>query len=457
MHYLVRAGVSKKKNMSKIIIIIQREYLSRVKKKSFIIMTILGPILFSAMMIVPIWLSMQGESQHYVEVVDDSRIVKGYLKDSKNIHYDYTDVSLQEAQRNFYKKDSAYSDILHIPENILNKAAPTIYYKSNPGIGVQESIRSAIENAVYEHQLENDSIDMKRVDAAHIEVNVLTKKQPEHGDAENTYTGVSMAVGFGAGILIYIFIFLYGIQVMQGVIEEKTSRIVEVIISSVKPFQLMMGKIVGIAMVGLTQFVLWVALTMILAGIGQASFLKKFSDLNNAALQQNVVPSMPNQMNSQQNINFSETADLIKGIQHINFTQLLLFFLFYFLGGYLLYSAMFAAIGSAIDSEADKQQFMMPITIPLVISFIAAQFIMQNPETPLAFWFSIIPFTSPIVMMVRLPFGVPPWELALSMTLLVVTFILMTWLAGKIYRTGILMYGKKVSYKELWKWLRYSG
>lgn len=244
---------------------------------------------------------------------------------------------------------------------------------------------------------------------------------------------------------------------MQGVIEEKTSRIVEVIISSVKPFQLMMGKIVGIAMVGLTQFILWVALTMILAGIGQATFLKDFTEQKNTALQQNVVPSMPNQIHTQANITSSETADLIKGLQHINFVQMLFYFLFYFLGGYLLYSAMFAAVGSAIDSEADKQQFMMPITIPLVISFIAAQFIMQNPESPLAFWFSIIPFTSPIVMMVRLPFGVPVWELALSMALLVAAFVFMTWLAGKIYRTGILMYGKKVSYKELWKWLRYSG
>src|ERR1035437_4262201 len=292
--------------MSKIIIIIQREYLSRVKKKSFIIMTILGPILFSALMIVPIWLSMQGESQHFVEVVDDSKIVKGYLKDSKNIHYDYSDASLEEAQNNFYKKDSAYTDILYIPDNVLNFAAPTIFYKSNPGIGVEEHIRTAIETALYEHQLEDDSIDMKKVDAAHIAVNILTKKQPEHGDAENTNTGVNMAVGFGAGILIYIFIFLYGVQVMQGVIEEKTSRIVEVIISSVKPFQLMMGKIVGIALVGLTQFILWVVLTMILAGIGQATFLKDFSGLKNPALQQNVIPSMPNQVPNQNAVNLSE-------------------------------------------------------------------------------------------------------------------------------------------------------
>lgn len=219
----------------------------------------------------------------------------------------------------------------------------------------------------------------------------------------------------------------------------------------------MMGKIIGIALVGLTQFVLWVTLTVLLFGVVQATFLKDFSDLKNSAVQQNIVPSMPNQVTTPQAANYSEAAEIIKSISHIDFAQVLFCFLFYFLGGYLLYSAIFAAIGSAIDSEADKQQFMMPATIPLVVSFIAAQFIMQNPESPLAFWFSIIPFTSPIVMMVRLPFGVPVWELALSMSLLIIGFVFMTWLAGKIYRTGILMYGKKVTYKELWKWLRYSG
>ena len=450
------------RNMSKIIIIIKREYFSRVKKRSFIIMTILGPILFSAMMIVPIWLSLQEQAKHFIEVIDDSKLVDGFLKNSKNVSYDYPPVSLEEAKKNFYNTD--YTAILWVPANILNSRKVILLVKSHPGIAVQEHIRSGIEDILYENQLEGQGIDMKKVDAAHIPINILTEKQSESGTEERTNTGVNMAIGFGAGILIYLFIFLYGVQVMRGVIEEKTSRIVEVIISSVKPFQLMMGKIVGIAMVGLTQFVLWVVLTMILAGIGQATFLKDFSGLKNPALQQNVIPSMPNQVPNQnavnlseQNISNSEVAEMIKGIQNINFVQILFAFLFYFLGGYLLYSAMFAAVGSAVDSESDTQQFMMPITIPLVISFVAAQFIMQNPEGPLAFWLSIIPFTSPVVMMVRLPFGVPLWEFALSMALLVITFIFMTWLAGKIYRTGILMYGKKVSYKELWKWLRYSG
>ena len=441
--------------MSKISIIIKREYISRVKKKSFIIMTILGPILFACIGIIPIWFSMQEQAKHFIEVIDESKLVNGFLKSNNTIRFDYPPVSLEVAQRDFYKTD--YTAILWVPSNILNSRKSVLYFKSNPGIAVQEHIRSEIENVLYENQLEGQGIDMKKVDAAHIPINVVTEKQSESGKSESTNTEVSMAIGFGAGFLIYIFIFLYGIQVMQGVIEEKTNRIIEVIISSVKPFQLMMGKIVGIAMVGLTQFVLWVVLTIILWGIGQATFLKDFSDLKNSAVQQNIVPSLPNQVAAPKSIQYSEAAEIFKSVMHINFTEILFCFLFYFLGGYLLYSAIFAAIGSAIDSEADKQQFMMPATIPLVVSFIAAQFIMQNPESPLAFWFSIVPFTSPIVMMVRLPFGVPPWELALSMSLLILGFIFMTWVAGKIYRTGILMYGKKVTYKESWKWLRYSG
>jgi ABC-2 type transport system permease protein len=441
--------------MSKISIIIQREYLSRVKKKSFLIMTILGPILFSALMIVPVLLAMQVQDKHHIEVIDDSKLVDGFLKNGNNIKYDYPPISLEEAKRDFYSTD--YTAILWVPENLLTTKKVILLFKKHPGVTVQERIRSGIEDVLYENQLEAQGIDLAKVDAAHIPVNIVTEKQGESGVAERSNTDLSMAIGYGSGILIYMFIILYGIQVMRGVIEEKTSRIVEVIISSVKPFELMMGKIVGIAMVGLTQFVLWIILTTVLAGVGQATFLKDFSDLKNPALQQNAVPNMPNQITPQENINHTKAAELFKDIQSIHFIPILLAFLFYFLGGYLLYSAMYAAVGSAVDSETDTQQFMMPITIPLLISFISAQFIMKNPEGPFAFWLSIIPFTSPVAMMVRLPFGVPVWEIALSIGLLIVAFIFMTWLAAKIYRTGILMYGKKVSYKELWKWLRYSG
>tara|TARA_B110000908_G_scaffold131742_1_gene155090 strand:- start:190 stop:894 length:705 start_codon:yes stop_codon:yes gene_type:complete len=234
---------------------------------------------------------------------------------------------------------------------------------------------------------------------------------------------------------------MYGTMVMRGVIEEKTSRIVEVIISSVKPFQLMMGKILGVALVGLTQFILWILLTFAIATIAELMFMD--------------ASSMATELNSaQESVLLSEISNLTGGI---NLMHIFISFIFYFLAGYLMYSSLFAAVGSAVDAEADTQQFVLPITIPLILSFILIQPIMENPDGSLAFWMSMIPFTSPVIMMVRLPFGVDNWELALSAGILISSFILSTWFAGKIYRTGILMYGKKASYKELWKWLTYKN
>ena len=248
-----------------------------------------------------------------------------------------------------------------------------------------------------------------------------------------------MGIGFISGILIYMFIFMYGTMVMRGVIEEKTSRIVEIIISSIKPFQLMMGKILGVALVGLTQFILWILLTIIMATVAELTFL----DANSMATTMST---------DEQSIILTQLTSITGGI---NLTQIFLSFIFYFLAGYLMYSSLFAAVGSAVDAEADTQQFILPITIPLILAFVLIQPIMDNPEGSLAFWMSIIPFTSPVIMMVRLPFGVDNWELLLSAGILIGSFIASTWLAGRIYRTGILMYGKKASYKELWKWLKY--
>ena len=261
------------------------------------------------------------------------------------------------------------------------------------------------------------------------------------GDTTSSSTEASIGIGFITGILIYMFIFMYGTMVMRGVIEEKTNRIVEIIISSVKPFQLMIGKILGVALVGLTQFILWVFLTILISSIAETMFVSS--------------EEISNSINSaDQSLIFNELTKLTGGID-----LLLIFFsfLFYFLFGYLMYSALFAAVGSAVDAEADTQQFMLPITIPLIFSFILIQPIMDNPDGVLAFWMSIIPLTSPIIMMARLPFGVESWELIFSMLLLILGFICTTFIAGKIYRTGILMYGKKISYKELWKWLTYKG
>jgi ABC-2 type transport system permease protein len=256
-----------------------------------------------------------------------------------------------------------------------------------------------------------------------------------------------------------MFIFLFGAQVMRGIIEEKTSRIVEVILSSVKPIELMMGKIIGVALVGLTQFLLWVVLTTGIITIATSSFSSKHDSkttaekIMNSKSQQIMASQVPQDISNDEKNNSG--YEIFDAISSIDFPVMIGMFLFYFLFGYLLYAALFAAVGSAVDSEADTQQFMLPITIPLIFSFIMAQFIIQEPSGSLAFWLSIFPLTSPVIMMIRIPYGVPYLQLLLSMTLLILGFLATTWMAAKIYRTGILMYGKKTSYRELWKWLRY--
>jgi ABC-2 type transport system permease protein len=282
----------------------------------------------------------------------------------------------------------------------------------------------------------------------------------ESGKEEKSSTELAMGLGYFASIIIYMFILLYGVQVMRGVSEEKTSRIVEVIISSVKPFELMMGKILGIALVCLTQILLWIVLTTSIIGVFKTLVPDKFnitkteqiSTSNHGAnsgtnIEKVNTPSSDKQMGN----------DILTSLSNVNVVQELSMFILYFLGGYLLYAALFAAIGAAVDSETDTQQFMMPITVPLIISIVAAQAVMQNPDGPLAVWLSIIPLTSPIVMMVRLPFNVPTEQIVLSLSLLALGFLGTTWLASRIYRTGILMYGKKVNYKEMWKWIKYKG
>ena len=288
-------------------------------------------------------------------------------------------------------------------------------------------------------------------------IDLRTFKLSETGTEKESHSSMNMIVAYASALMIYMFIFLFGAQVMRGVIEEKTSRIVEVIVSSVRPFQLMLGKVVGVALVGLTQFLGWVLLTIILTLFAQTIFLP---DITKGALQQANNVQMIGSLAGDQ-LPYSATTEkaqeIFNVVQSINFGTLIACFLFFFIGGYLLYGSLFAAVGSAVDTEADTQQFMIPITIPLIIAFIVMANAMQNPDGTLAFWFSIIPFTSPVVMMARIPFGVPYSELALSMVLLILTFLGAIWLSAKIYRTGILIYGKKLTYKELWKWLTYKN
>ena len=447
--------------MNKLFLIIQREYFSRVKKKSFLIMTILGPLLMAGLMIVPVWLAMRDKTDHQILVLDHSGLFIDKLPNTKQIKFTYGAESIQSAKAKL--KDGPFDLIMEIKGDALNdnKTTPVLYYKKQPGISTEQYISNTMENILFDYRLQGDSIDLTKIDKARRPVEILTLKVTEDGKDEKTNTEINMAIGFGCAIAIYFMIFLYGSQVMRGVIEEKTNRIVEVIVSSVKPFQLMLGKIIGVALVGLTQFILWIVLTLIISTtVNSMLFKDQIADTvkHNSQMEKVMKNDLTAGIDKMDKVGSpNEVIELFNNVNNINISKVLICFAFYFLFGYLLYAALFAAIGSAVDSEADTQQFILPVTIPLIASFIIAQSVITDPDSSMAQFFSIFPLTSPIVMMVRLPFDVPVWELALSMFMLVVGFLFFTWMAGKIYRTGILMYGKKTTWKELGKWLFYKG
>ena len=442
--------------MSLVNLIIQREYLSRVRKKSFIIMTFLGPLLFAGVVALGTYLSMQDDQQHTVLVVDETGGAFSDIRDGKNYTFDYSDIPMEQAEVLF--PESEYTSLLHIPRNILNSNAALLYFKNQPSNRVQRGIERKLEDIIEKEKLalyDIDPADYKRVRS---DFRITPYKFTASGEKEAVMQE-DAAVGLVFGIAIYMFILLYGVQVMRGVIEEKSNRIVEVLITSVKPFQLMMGKVIGIALVGLTQFLLWIVLSSSLIGVTQSiAFSEKMDNVTTQQMEQFQQPAHGglNQLNEEVTpFDFSHPDHLIN---RINWWLMFGTFIFYFLGGYLLYSALFAAIGAAVDQETDTQQFMLPVTIPLVFAYIMSFAVIENPESSAAFWGSVIPFTSPIIMMIRVAIGIEGpdiWQLFLSMAMLILGFIGTIWLAGKIYRTGILMYGKKVSYKELWKWLRY--
>jgi ABC-2 type transport system permease protein len=447
--------------MNKLLLIIQREYFSRVKKKSFILMTILGPLLMAGVLIVPVWLAMRDKTDHQVLVLDHSGLFIEKLTNTSQIKFTYGAESIASAKLKL--KDGPFDLIMEIKGDALNdeKTTPVLYYKKQPGISTEQYITNQMENILFDYRLQGDSIDIRKIDKARRQVQLLTLKVTENGTDEKTNTEVNMAIGFGCAIAIYFMIFLYGSQVMRGVIEEKSNRIVEVIISSVKPFQLMLGKILGVALVGLTQFILWIILTLVLqTAITTFLFKGEIADKvkQNSQIEKVMKNDLTADITTLEKVETpNEAIALFNDLDKVNFSQIIICFAFFFLFGYLLYAALFAAIGSAVDNEADTQQFILPVTIPLILSFIIAQNIIKDPDSSMAQFFSIFPLTSPIVMMVRLPFGVPMWELLLSMFMLIIGFLFFTWLAGKIYRTGILMYGKKTTWKELGKWLFYKG
>ena len=421
--------------MNKTFLIIKREFLVRVKKKSFIIMTLLAPILMASLIIVPVLVTDSGQQKRLIGIYENTTSFAKEIEDSENIHFTVFD----NMQMDEFIKDpegSNYYALLKIENDSYS-----IYSNQQVALNLRKSIEKQLEQISERNKLKQAGINLEIIEQAKTNINIETKIITSEGNTTSSSTEASIGIGFITGILIYMFIFMYGTMVMRGVIEEKTNRIVEIIISSVKPFQLMIGKILGVALVGLTQFILWIVLTIIISSIAEIIFFDTTEITNNIdSVDQSVI--------------LNEFTRLTGGI---NLMLIFVSFLFYFLFGYLMYSALFAAVGSAVDAESDTQQFMLPITIPLIFSFILIQPVMDNPDGILAFWLSIIPLTSPIIMMARLPFGVESWQLIISMIFLILGFIFTTFIAGKIYRTGILMYGKKISYKELWKWLTYKG
>jgi len=445
--------------MNKIPLIIQREYSTRVKKKSFIIMTLLMPILMAGLLILPAYFaSMDDNESRTIAVYDDSAIFLGRIESTETTKFHFIPKEeYQEVKNNL--KNSRFYALLVIPSNFITSNTVQVLSESNITFDVKSAIKNKLKTIIEKDKMEEvirqtNIPDLEqRIKATRTNININTVKLGESGTVAKSSTELGMALGYIFGFFMYMFIIIYGVMVMHGVMEEKHSRIVEIIISSVKPLQLMMGKIIGIALVGLTQIAIWVVLGVIIF-----STAREMSGVSAENVQIQDIMSQSNgaaqQMVSSQG---GMMQDIFSMADSVNIPLIIGCFIFFFIGGFLLYSSMFAAVGSAIDAPEDAQQFSMPIMLPVILSIMVLMSAIKNPEGPIAFWFSIIPLTSPIVMMARIPFGVPPWEIWLSMSLLVASFVGMVWLSGKIYRIGILMYGKKASWKELGKWIMYRS
>ncbi len=447
--------------MNKVSLIIRREYLSRVRKKSFIVMSILGPVLFAAMLVLPAWIAtMEDDDAKTIAVIDHTGLYNNQIEDTELLKFKFLPIEQEKDLKTDFKAMDYYAFLVINDDLLENPGAITIYSTAQITVDVKNHVRRSLESYLEDQKLKSfqiEGLDDIVAQLDQVKIDLSTIKMGEDGTQSKSSSELAMIISIAFAFLSYMFIFIYGAQVMRGVMEEKTSRIVEVIISSVRPFQLMMGKILGIALVALTQIMIWVVLTVLIVNGVRVAFFPDSPMPNRAQAQMEMMQSQDMQnrqmASNSDDFNFSSVMEMVKSMEPV---KTLLLFIFYFLGGYLLYAALFAAVGAAIDHETDQQQFMLPITIPIILALYVAMVAYRNPGSDIAFWFSMIPFTSPIVMMARIPFDVPLWELLLSMSLLVGGFLLTTWFAARIYRTGILMYGKKVNYKELWKWFKYS-
>jgi ABC-2 type transport system permease protein len=430
--------------MNKIGVILQREYVTRVAKRSFVIMTIMIPLLIFGFYAAIIAVAVSGSSEKQnVAVIDNDSLFNGKIDSTSNFTFTLiTNESIDDFLQKYHQQ--GYGSVLYIPAfDLNNPGGITLYSELQIGPVAQGNIEKILNNAIENKRLLAAHIDPEKLNKVKSDISIIPKigkgKEFKKGSSE-----IAAAVAYAAGILIYITMFIYGMMVMRGVMEEKINRIAEVIVSSVKPFQLMMGKIIGIGAVGLTQFIIWIVLMFI---------LQLFLPV--------IFPSLGHTLATQAAQNPGQSpgalATITEGLKYMNFGLIIFFFLFYFIGGYLMYASLFAAVGSAVSEDMQEaQQLTLPITMPIVLAFVIMTKAATDPNSGLALFGSLFPLTSPIVMMARIPYGigttVPWWQLGLSILFLILGFIFTTWLAGKIYRTGILMYGKKASWKEMWKW-----
>ena len=446
-------------NLHTIGIIISREYLNKVKKKSFLITTFLVPILVAGLTIgVMVAMMTTKEKTKTIAVVDRSGIVLPYLEDTETI--DYVDCTGQESDTiKVHLADLGYDGLLSISalDSLEKSVSPDLYSSKPFGMEMTQNITGRVEKAVEDYRIASYDIEgldtiMKEVKA---NIHLHSYTVSEDGEEKISEAGVYSILSMVLGIIIFIFVTLFGGMVMSAVIEEKSSRVVEVLVSSVKATELMFGKIIGIALVALTQFLLWIVLSASIIGVAGGIMKDKILESADATQLAGTMGVSVDQIDMSQLIaDNSEAAVVLDTLKNLPVAEIIIVFLVFFIFGYLLYASLFAAIGSAVENEGDSQQLQLPLTIPLMLGYIIALYAFNAPDSSIAFWGSIFPFTSPIVMIARLPFGVPGWELALSIGLLVMTFVVCAWASAKIYKVGILMFGKKSSWKDLWKWLK---
>ena len=441
--------------MSKLKLIIQREFIAKVRNKSFIMMTFLSPLLMLGMgALVYFLMKKNDEKIKEIVYVDNSQLFsKDDFKDTETIHYlDYTKLGVDETKKKV--EEGNYYGALIIPQqDSLELLAKSIefYSTDSPGMSVMSSLENKIETKIRNEKLNDFGIDLKKIKASKINTDIKMFNFSGE-ESSKLINGLKIGIGAVAGYLLMMFVIIYGNSVMRSVIEEKTSRIIEIIVSSVKPFQLMLGKIIGNASAGLLQFFIWGIILFGITTIASSVFGVDMVEMQTARVPAEQMEAVKAATDG------GEMQIIIQEILRLPILKMFVLFIFYFLGGFMLYSSLFAAVGAAVDNETDTQQFMLPIMLPLMLGiYVGFATVMNDPHGSIAVLFSYIPFTSPIVMLMRVPFGVSWYELAISMVLLLITFVFMVWLAAKIYRVGILMYGKKPTYKDLYKWLKYKG